>query len=82
MSSPFIGLANLKRRSAALILGAGAIVAGACYDLDVTAVQPQLIVTGNPGCILQLRQGVAQHGLAAEVLHPVELLQRAYARDP
>lgn len=48
----------------------------------ITAVQPQLIVTGNPGCILQLRQGVAQHGLAAEVLHPVELLQRAYARDP
>jgi glycolate oxidase iron-sulfur subunit len=45
----------------------------------LAAVQPQLIVTGNPGCILQLRQGVAQHRLAAEVLHPVEVVARAYA---
>ncbi|HEY7490957.1 MAG TPA: heterodisulfide reductase-related iron-sulfur binding cluster [Candidatus Tectomicrobia bacterium] len=45
----------------------------------IAAVQPQLIVTGNPGCILQLRQGVLRHGLAAEVLHPVEVLARAYA---
>ena len=44
----------------------------------LASVQPQLIVTGNPGCILQLRQGVARHGLAAEVLHPVEVLARAY----
>lgn len=44
----------------------------------LAAVEPQLIVTGNPGCILQLRQGVAQYGLAAEVLHPVEVLARAY----
>lgn len=44
----------------------------------IATVQPQLIVTGNPGCILQLRQGVTQHGLAAEVMHPVELLARAY----
>jgi glycolate oxidase iron-sulfur subunit len=45
----------------------------------VVAVQPHIIVTGNPGCILQLRQGVAQHRLAAEVLHPVEVVARAYA---
>ena len=44
----------------------------------LASVQPQLIVTGNPGCILQLRQGVARHGLTAEVLHPVEVLARAY----
>ncbi|MGQ4808343.1 Anaerobic glycerol-3-phosphate dehydrogenase subunit C [Candidatus Entotheonellaceae bacterium PAL068K] len=44
----------------------------------IAAVQPEVIVTGNPGCILQLRQGVARHHLAAEVLHPVELLARAY----
>jgi len=41
-------------------------------------LQPQLIATGNPGCILQLRQGVARHGLTAEVVHPVEVLARAY----
>jgi glycolate oxidase iron-sulfur subunit len=45
----------------------------------LASVQPQLIVTGNPGCILQLRQGMTQHGLAVEVLHPVEVLARAYA---
>jgi glycolate oxidase iron-sulfur subunit len=44
----------------------------------IAALQPQIIVTGNPGCILQLRQGVVHHGLAAEVLHPVEVLARAY----
>ena len=44
----------------------------------LAAVEPQLIVTGNPGCILQLRQGVARHGLDAEVLHPVEVLAWAY----
>jgi glycolate oxidase iron-sulfur subunit len=46
----------------------------------LASVAPQLIVTGNPGCILQLRQGVARHGLAAEVLHPVEVLARAYGQ--
>jgi glycolate oxidase iron-sulfur subunit len=45
----------------------------------IASLQPQLIVTGNPGCILQLRQGVARQRLAAEVLHPVEVLARAYA---
>ena len=40
MPSHSIGLANLKRRSVALLLGGATIVAGACYDLDVTAVQP------------------------------------------
>jgi len=44
----------------------------------LASLQPQLIVTGNPGCILQLRQGVARHGLTAEVLHPVTVLARAY----
>jgi glycolate oxidase iron-sulfur subunit len=44
----------------------------------IAALQPQIIVTGNPGCILQLRQGVVRHRLTAEVLHPVEVLARAY----
>jgi glycolate oxidase iron-sulfur subunit len=43
------------------------------------AVQPQLIVTGNPGCILQLRQGVRRHQLDLDVVHPVEVLAQAYA---
>lgn len=35
------------------------------------------IVTANPGCILQLRAGAAIHGTSQEVLHVVELLDRA-----
>src|SRR5262249_11335221 len=44
----------------------------------LAVVEPQLIVTGNPGCILQLRQGVAQHGLTVEAWHSVEVLARGY----
>jgi glycolate oxidase iron-sulfur subunit len=43
------------------------------------------IVTANPGCILQLRAGAAIHGTGQEVLHVVELLDRAMnpaARNP
>jgi glycolate oxidase iron-sulfur subunit len=39
----------------------------------------QAIVTANPGCILQLRAGAAIHKTGQEVLHVVELLDRASA---
>jgi glycolate oxidase iron-sulfur subunit len=37
----------------------------------------QTIVTANPGCLLQLRAGAAIHRTNQEVLHVVELLDRA-----
>ena len=37
----------------------------------------QVIVTANPGCILQLRAGAEIHRTGQEVLHVVELLARA-----
>ncbi|MGH9716024.1 MAG: (Fe-S)-binding protein [Candidatus Acidiferrales bacterium] len=37
----------------------------------------QAIVTANPGCMLQLRAGVTIHGTGHEVLHVIELLDRA-----
>jgi glycolate oxidase iron-sulfur subunit len=40
---------------------------------------PQVVATGNPGCLLQLQRGVREAGLDVEILHPVELLDRAYA---
>lgn len=46
----------------------------------IVAVTPDVIVTGNPGCLLQLRWGVRRAGWRAEVVHPVELLDRAYQR--
>jgi glycolate oxidase iron-sulfur subunit len=40
----------------------------------------QAIVTANPGCILQLRAGAAMHKTGQEVIHVVELLDRASAK--
>ncbi len=37
----------------------------------------QTIVTANPGCLLQLRAGAAIHRTGQQVLHVVELLDRA-----
>ncbi len=44
---------------------------------SVKQTQAQAIVTANPGCILQLRAGAAIQGTNQEVLHVVELLDRA-----
>jgi len=38
------------------------------------------IVTANPGCMLQLRAGAAKHKTRQEVLHIVELIDRAIAK--
>ncbi len=59
------------------------------YDLSMKALEekmrhlagvaPDIIVTGNPGCLMQLRHGVRRAGLVSEVTHPVVLLERSYA---
>lgn len=36
-----------------------------------------IIATANPGCLLQLRAGVAKHGRGQDVVHVMELLDRA-----
>lgn len=36
-----------------------------------------IVVSGNPGCLLQIASGCRAAGLAVELLHPVELLGRA-----
>jgi glycolate oxidase iron-sulfur subunit len=41
------------------------------------ATRAQTIVTANPGCLLQLRAGAQIHRTGQEVLHVVELLDRA-----
>jgi glycolate oxidase iron-sulfur subunit len=44
---------------------------------NVEKTKAQAIVTANPGCILQLRAGAAIHNTGYEVMHVVELLDRA-----
>jgi len=43
----------------------------------VAQTKSQVIVTANPGCMLQLRAGVAGRRTGQEVLHVIELLDRA-----
>ena len=48
--------------------------------LDALAeADPDIIATGNPGCLLQIKGGAAKRGLRARVVHPVTLLDEAYS---
>ena len=40
-----------------------------------------VVATGNPGCALWMRVGRARSDRSFEILHPVELLERAYRMD-
>ncbi len=46
--------------------------------VNVKAARPDIIVTANPGCILQLQAGCRRDGVAAEVMHVIDLLDAAY----
>jgi glycolate oxidase iron-sulfur subunit len=48
---------------------------------NIEKVRPEIIATGNPGCIIQIRLGCAERGLRAEVVHPVTLLREAYGLE-
>lgn len=39
---------------------------------------PQIVATGNPGCLMQIGAGLAALGLPTRARHPVELLDDAY----
>jgi glycolate oxidase iron-sulfur subunit len=44
----------------------------------IAAARPDVIATGNPGCMMQLRVGVQQASLDIPVVHPIELLDASY----
>jgi glycolate oxidase iron-sulfur subunit len=45
----------------------------------IASTGASLVATGNPGCLMQLGAGLRRSGSAARVVHPVELLDAAYA---
>jgi glycolate oxidase iron-sulfur subunit len=45
---------------------------------NIRATGATCVASANPGCTLQMRAGLRAAGLTIEVLHPVELLDRAY----
>jgi len=38
----------------------------------------EIVATGNPGCLLQIRLGAMMRNLPIEVVHPIQLLDQAY----
>jgi glycolate oxidase iron-sulfur subunit len=52
------------------------ILAGKVANLEAAGLD--LVLTGNPGCIMQIGAGLAATERPIPVLHPVEVLDRAY----
>jgi glycolate oxidase iron-sulfur subunit len=48
---------------------------------NIAASGAEAVAVGNPGCLLQLMAGVRERRLDVAVLHPVDLLAKAYSKD-
>ncbi len=44
----------------------------------VEKTQADIVLAANPGCMLQLETGIAQSSIAMDVMHPIEILAKAY----
>jgi glycolate oxidase iron-sulfur subunit len=49
---------------------------------NIRATGADAVVTANPGCIIQIAQGLGQGGKPVQVLHIVELIDAAYSLAP
>jgi glycolate oxidase iron-sulfur subunit len=61
------GIYNLVEPDAAGELGARKV-------RQIAALAPDVVVTGNPGCMIQIAASAGQAGLTWRVMHPVELI--------
>lgn len=48
---------------------------------NIATTEADVVLTGNPGCLLQLEAGVRRSGIKAKVLHPTQLLDEAYRAE-
>jgi glycolate oxidase iron-sulfur subunit len=60
-------------------------MARAVLDLKIESFaeadpRPDVVATGNPGCLMQIGAGLRAAGLPIRVAHPVELLDESYRR--
>jgi glycolate oxidase iron-sulfur subunit len=46
--------------------------------LNIKRTGAELVVTGNPGCMIQLMYGTKKYETDVEIIHPVTLLKRSY----
>jgi len=49
---------------------------------NIEAARADAVVTSNPGCIIQIAQGLEARGKPIDVLHIVDVLDRAYGSAP
>jgi glycolate oxidase iron-sulfur subunit len=47
----------------------------------IAQTRASLVVTGNPGCLMQIGAGLLRSGSPTRVVHPIDLLDAAYAAD-
>ena len=55
-----------------------AVLAMKIEEIAEADPRPAAVVTGNPGCLMQIGAGLRAAGLDIRVVHPVELLDEAY----
>jgi glycolate oxidase iron-sulfur subunit len=48
---------------------------------NIAETRAAFVATGNPGCLMQIGAGLREARVEAHAVHPVELLDEAYARD-
>lgn len=57
-----------------------AVLARKINTIAEAAPRPDLVATGNPGCLMQIGAGLLAAGLDIPVAHPVELLDWSYEK--
>ena len=45
---------------------------------NIQTTKADVVVTSNPGCLMQIRAGLQQHGLPIKAVHSIDLLAEAY----
>jgi glycolate oxidase iron-sulfur subunit len=46
----------------------------------IAVAKPDVVATGNPGCMMQIGAGLVRAGSNVRTVHPVELLDESYAK--
>ncbi|HEX7025236.1 MAG TPA: (Fe-S)-binding protein, partial [Gemmatimonadales bacterium] len=57
-----------------------AVLADKIRSIGEADPRPDIVATGNPGCLMQIGAGLRAAGLPVRVAHPVELLDWSYQR--
>ena len=65
------GIYNVTQRAVSMEVLAGKLD-------EIADAGPEIVVSANPGCMMQVEGGMRRRGMSAPVMHVVDLLERAY----